>query len=260
MKRVGERYRRWTLALLVALTAATGLSAQVVDDDPEFPITPDSVLLRPDSSLLDRSLAAPIDTPPAATLGLPQLSDSRGKQVDAAVREPCRPDPIRALWLSLVLPGAGQIYNHKYWKLPIIYGGFLGCAYALSWNNQMLSDYSQAYLDIMDNDPNSKSYEKMLPMGYDITGREEQFKTIFKNKKNYYRKYRDMSIFAFAAVYAIAAIDAYVDAELSTFDISEDLSMRIVPTIISSRPDCGSRRMPSLPGDAAAGFSLQMTF
>ena len=112
----------------------------------------------------------------------------------------------------------------------------------------------------MDNDPNSKSYEKMLPMGYDITGREEQFKTIFKNKKNYYRKYRDMSIFAFAAVYAIAAIDAYVDAELSTFDISEDLSMRIVPTIISSRPDCGSRRMPSLPGDAAAGFSLQMTF
>ena len=231
MKRVGERYRRWTLALLVALTAATGLSAQVVDDDPEFPITPDSVLLRPDSSLLDRSLAAPIDTLHADTLGLTQLSDSLLKQVDAAVREPFKPDPIRALWLSLVLPGAGQIYNHKYWKLPIIYGGFLGCAYALSWNNQMLSDYSQAYLDIMDNDPNSKSYEKMLPMGYD-----------------------------FAAVYAIAAIDAYVDAELSTFDISEDLSMRIVPTIISSRPDCGSRRMPSLPGDAAAGFSLQMTF
>lgn len=260
MKRVGERYRRWTLALLLVLTAATGLSAQVVDDDPEFPITPDSVLLRPDSSLLDCSLAVPLDTLHADTLGLTQLSDSLLMQVDAAVRKPFKPDPIRALWLSLVLPGAGQIYNHKYWKLPIIYGGFLGCAYALSWNNQMLSDYSQAYLDIMDNDPNSKSYEKMLPMGYDITGREEQFKTIFKNKKNYYRKYRDMSIFAFAAVYAIAAIDAYVDAELSTFDISEDLSMRIVPTIISSRPDGGSRRMSSLPGDAAAGFALQMTF
>ena len=114
MKRVGERYRRWTLALLVALTAATGLSAQVVDDDPEFPITPDSVLLRPDSSLLDRSLAAPIDTLHADTLGLAQLSDSLLMQVDAAVREPFKPDPIRALWLSLVLPGAGQIYNHKY--------------------------------------------------------------------------------------------------------------------------------------------------
>ena len=242
------------------LTAVARLSAQVVDDDPEFPITPDSVLLLPDSSLMERSIAVPLDTLRADTLGLTQLSDSLLMQVEAAAREPFKPDPIRSLWLSLILPGAGQIYNHKYWKLPIIYGGFLGCAYALSWNNQMLSDYSQAYLDIMDNDPNSKSYEKMLPMGYDITGREEQFKTIFKNKKNYYRKYRDMSIFAFVAVYAIAAIDAYVDAELSTFDISEDLSMRIVPTVISSRPDSSSRRMSSLPGEAAAGFSLQMTF
>lgn len=48
-----------------------------------------------------------------------------------------RPDTKRAMWLALVLPGAGQIYNRKYWKLPIIYGGFVGCAYAMSWNNQM---------------------------------------------------------------------------------------------------------------------------
>ncbi len=63
------------------------------------------------------------------------------------------PDPKRALWLSLVLPGAGQIYNRiynrKYWKLPFIYGGFLGCTYALLWNQQMYRDYSQAYLAIM---------------------------------------------------------------------------------------------------------------
>ena len=52
-----------------------------------------------------------------------------------------RPNPKRAMWLALVLPGAGQIYNRKYWKLPIVYGGFVGCAYALRWNNQMYSDY-----------------------------------------------------------------------------------------------------------------------
>ncbi|MCR4994575.1 MAG: hypothetical protein K6A32_04230 [Bacteroidales bacterium] len=144
-----------------------------------------------------------------------------------------QPDPIRALWLSLVLPGAGQIYNHKYWKLPIIYGGFLGCAYALSWNGQMLSDYSQAYLDIMDSDPDTKSYEKMLPLNYSIVGREQQFQEIFKNKKNYYRKYRDMSVMAFVAVYALSVLDAYVDAELSSFDISEDLSMQVHPTVIT---------------------------
>ena len=55
-----------------------------------------------------------------------------------------RPNPKRAMWLAIVLPGAGQIYNRKYWKLPIVYGGFVGCAYALRWNNQMYRDYSQA--------------------------------------------------------------------------------------------------------------------
>jgi len=140
------------------------------------------------------------------------------------------PDPLRSLWLALIIPGAGQIYNHKYWKLPIVYGGFLGCMYALNWNGQMLSDYTQAYLDIMDEDPNTKSYEKMLPLGYNIAGREERFKDIFKRKKNYYRKYRDMSIFAFAGVYLISVIDAYVDAELSSFDISRDLGLKWEPT------------------------------
>ncbi len=145
------------------------------------------------------------------------------------------PNPKRALWLALVFPGAGQVYNRKFWKLPIIYGGFLGCTYALMWNQQMYLDYSQAYLDIMDDDPNTNSYMDMLPPRYDITGREEQFKTIFKNKKNYYRRYRDLSAFCFAAVYLLSVIDAYVDAQLSVFDISRDLSMRFEPAVISER-------------------------
>lgn len=158
------------------------------------------------------------------------------------------PDPIRSMWLGLVFPGGGQIYNRKYWKLPIIYGGFLGCVYALTWNSQMLHDYSQAYLDIMDSDPNTKSYEKMLPIGYDISGREERFKTIFKNKKNFFRRNRDLSIFAFAGVYLLAVIDAYVDGELSTFDISDDLSLHLEPTIMqtSSAKTLGSEMVPGV--------------
>lgn len=148
--------------------------------------------------------------------------------------EPYTPNPIRSMWLAMVCPGAGQVYNRKFWKLPIFYGGFLGCVYAFSWNSQMLRDYQQAYLDIMDSDPNTKSYEKMLPLGYDITGKEERFKDIFKRKKNYFRKYRDMSIFAFAGVYLLSIIDAYVDAELSTFDISRDLSLHWQPASLSA--------------------------
>ena len=145
------------------------------------------------------------------------------------------PDPQRALWLSLILPGAGQIYNRKYWKLPLVYGGFLGCTYAFLWNQQMYMDYSQAYLDIMDDDPTTNSFRNMFPPGYDLNSNLDRFKTIFKNRKDRYRRYRDLSAFCFVGVYLLSVIDAYVDAQLSVFDISPDLSLRITPTTFETR-------------------------
>lgn len=156
------------------------------------------------------------------------------KAATSAPKARFTPDPQRALWLSLLLPGAGQIYNRKYWKLPIVYGGFLGCIYAFTWNQQMYLDYSQAYLDIMDDDPNTKSYESILPPTYDIAANTERLKNLFKKKKDYYRRYRDISAFCFAGVYLLSVIDAYVDAQLSEFNISEDLSMRLAPSIIEN--------------------------
>ena len=148
-----------------------------------------------------------------------------------------KPSPKRALWLALVIPGAGQVYNRKFWKLPIIYGGIMGCLYAMNWNNMMYRDYSQAYLDIMDDDPNTASYNQFLHLGTTITSsNEEHYKTIFKNRKDYYRRYRDLSFFCLIGVYALSVIDAYVDAELSEFDISRDLSLKVKPAIINSRP------------------------
>ena len=93
----------------------------------------------------------------------------------------------------------------------------------------------------MDSNPNTKSYEKMLPIGYDITGKEDRFKEIFKNRKNTYRRYRDLSIFVMLAIYALSVVDAYIDAELSTFDISRDLTLRVVPATINSRLLEGNR-------------------
>lgn len=146
-----------------------------------------------------------------------------------------RPDTKRAMWLALVLPGAGQIYNRKYWKLPIIYGGFVGCAYAMSWNNQMYHDYSQAYLDIMDDDPNTQSYNQFLHLGTQIDASNiERYKEIFRKRKDRYRRWRDMSMFVMIGVYAFSVIDAYVDASLSEFDISDDLSLRVEPTVINN--------------------------
>lgn len=197
---------------------------------------------------------------PVDTARLRQLSDSLLAQPIAKAQQQVQkmfvPKPTKALWLSLVLPGAGQIYNRKYWKLPIIYGGFLGCAYALTWNQMMYRDYSQAYLDIMDDDPNTKSYLDMLPPRYDITGREDQFKTIFKRKKDFYRRYRDLSAFCFIGVYLLSVVDAYVDAQLSEFDISPDLSMKVEPAVIGTPKLMGG----TTSGRAAYGVGCSLRF
>ena len=146
-----------------------------------------------------------------------------------------RPDPKRALWLALVIPGGGQIYNRKYWKLPLVYGGFMGCIYAMSWNNSMYMDYSQAYLDLMDDDPGTQSYNQFLHLGMQITDKNaDRYKDIFKKRKDKYRRWRDLSFFCLIGVYALSVIDAYVDAELSVFDISKDLSLKVEPTIINN--------------------------
>lgn len=157
------------------------------------------------------------------------------------------PDPKRAMWLAIVVPGAGQIYNRKYWKLPIVYGGFLGCAYAWRWNNQMYRDYSQAYMDIMDDDPNTQSYNQFLHLGMEITDdNKERYQNLFKRRKDYYRKYRDLSIFCLIGVYALSVIDAYVDASLSQFDISKDLSLKIEPSIINNHSSLNPVKASSL--------------
>ena len=169
-----------------------------------------------------------------------------------------RPNPKRALWLALVIPGAGQVYNRKYWKLPIFYGGFVGCIYAMTWNNQMYHDYAQAYMDIMDNDPTTQSYNNFLHLGATITSaNEERYKNIFKQRKDRYRRWRDLSIFTTIAVYALSVIDAYVDASLSDFDISDDLSLHIAPTVISNK----SIATPNNPfRSSAIGIGCSLTF
>lgn len=166
-----------------------------------------------------------------------------------------RPNPKRAMWLALVLPGAGQIYNRKYWKLPIVYGGLVGCAYALRWNNQMYRDYSQAYLDLMDDDPNTQSYNQFLHLGAKIDdSNKARYQKLFKSRKDTYRRWRDLSVFCLIGVYALSVIDAYVDASLSEFDISKDLSLRVEPTIINNNHERNPLKSNSLGINCSLNF------
>ena len=166
-----------------------------------------------------------------------------------------RPNPKRAMWLAIVLPGAGQIYNRKYWKLPIVYGGFVGCAYAMRWNNQMYSDYSQAYLDLMDDDPNTQSYNQFLHLGAKIDESNlQRYQQLFKKRKDKFRRWRDLSFFCLVGVYALSIVDAYVDATLSEFDISKDLSLKVEPTIINNERERNPFKANSL------GLSCSLNF
>ena len=153
------------------------------------------------------------------------------------------PNPMRAMWLSALCPGLGQIYNSHYWKLPIVIGAFVGLTYGTSWNNRMLNDYSKAYRDITDNDPNTRSYMDFYPPTVKESDLDKTWlTTTLRNRKDYYRRYRDICIIGIAAVYLLNVIDAYVDASMMHFDVSPDLSMRWGPTVIDSQVS----RLPSI--------------
>ena len=96
-----------------------------------------------------------------------------------------RPNPKRAMWLALVLPGAGQIYNRKYWKLPILYGGFVGLSYAITWNNNHFQDYFEAQKALLDDNPdNDHVWHSMLPYGQDpATADKNWFADVLKDRK-----------------------------------------------------------------------------
>ncbi|MCI5664762.1 MAG: DUF5683 domain-containing protein [Mediterranea sp.] len=218
-----------------------------------LPATPDSLTIRTDRLSLKRdSLMTEADsiatenrrklmemtTPPTIKEPTTASADSINKAID-----PNRwvPNPTKATWLALVIPGGGQIYNRKYWKLPIFYGGFAGCAYALTWNNKMYKDYSSAYKDAVNENWTSTSITDLLPPGYIDRVSKTQLTETLRKRKDTYRRYRDMSVFAFIGVYLLSVVDAYVDAELSNFDISPDLSMRVEPAIIDHRTGGSSR-------------------
>lgn len=177
------------------------------------------------------------------------LIQSDSSQVNSVLEEweerevEFNPDPQRAVWLSALFPGLGQIYNRRYWKLPIIVGGYLGLAYATTWNNGMLRDYTNAYRDIMDSDPSTNSYMDFFPNTTKESSLDKKWLTnVLKTRKDYYRRNRDLCIICMVGVYLVAMVDAYVDASLSHFDITPDLSVDVAPAVFQD----SHNRYPSM--------------
>jgi hypothetical protein len=132
-----------------------------------------------------------------------------------------RPDPRKASMYSAVLPGMGQIYNRKYWKVPLVYGGFS----ALAWYTMFAHDEFVRYRNALNlrTDGNPDTIDEFAD---DFRYTED----ILIRFKDYYRRQRDRTIIWTALFYAINIIDATVDAHLFEFDIGEDLGMKIGPS------------------------------
>ncbi len=124
--------------------------------------------------------------------------------------------PRRATLMSAVIPGLGQAYNKKYWKIPLIYAGFGGLGYMFSVNNQEYKYYRKNLIAENDGDSTTLNVTR-----YSSDQLQQQ--------KIYYRKNRDFAAIGMALIYLINVIDANVDAHLKTFDVSDDLSIRVDP-------------------------------
>ncbi|MDR1810409.1 MAG: DUF5683 domain-containing protein [Prevotella sp.] len=170
----------------------------------------------------------------------------------AALETKFTPNPTRAVIYSAIFPGLGQVYNRKYWKLPIIYGGFIGLSYGISWNGRYYNDYSKAYRSIAGENPRESYYNGW---GDFYPGRDpneltdsqiENLRQAFRRKKDFYRRNRDLCIISAVGVYLICMVDAYVDAQLFDFDLSPNLSLRVEPAVMqsfASLPVTGTRTL-----------------
>jgi hypothetical protein len=129
----------------------------------------------------------------------------------------------RAAIYSAVIPGLGQAYNKKYWKIPIIYAGFGVLGYFIVTNNNEYNMFKEAYLYVA----NGETY----PIDNPYVTKYNQ--TQLKDAMDYYRRNRDLSIIVTGLWYTLNILEAYVDAHFYDYDISDDLSMSIKPTVVN---------------------------
>ncbi|WP_245189398.1 DUF5683 domain-containing protein [Lunatimonas salinarum] len=152
-------------------------------------------------------------------------------------RIPGYKDPKKAMFYALLFPGGGQIYNEKVWKVPLIYGGILTSIYFFEFNNRRYQSFVRA-LEII-RDPSSQEQNPFPNLNQD---------GIIRNV-NYWRRNRDSMFLVFGGIYALGFVDAFVDAHLSGFDISDDLTLKVEPSM-----------QPIMASQSAVGLSLKFKF
>jgi hypothetical protein len=182
--------------------------------------------------------------------------------VAALPKKHFKAEPLKATMLAVALPGAGQIYNRKYWKIPVVYAGFGLLFYSAGFNSRNYTTYMKAYQDFTDVIPETDSYLEIIPAepstydpvlypeSYDPS-KYSYYKDEMLRMVDYYKRYRDLSYIGIAAWYLISILDANVDASLFNFDVTDNLDITLAPAL-----------MPLPGGYTGAGLSasIRLTF
>ena len=148
----------------------------------------------------------------------------------------------KATTLSMIFPGAGQIYNGSFWKVPIVFGGLATMGYIVDFNNRGYQRYRKAYKMFTDGDDNTVD---------EFNGRYSA--TVLKNMKDAFRRNRDFSIILTGAFYLLNVIDAHVDAHLRDYDISDELAIHVEPSVLDFS-------VPSYGRAQGIGLSMSVNF
>jgi hypothetical protein len=167
--------------------------------------------------------------------------------VDKPVKHKFQAEPLKATMMAVVFPGLGQIYNRKYWKIPLVYAGFGGLIYSAGINSKNYNLHMKAYQDFDDVIPETQSYlvleslKNLDPTTYDPVlypatanpSTTQYVKDGMLRLIDYYKRYRDLSYIGIAGWYLLSVLDANVDASLFNYDISDNLEVAVFPVQIS---------------------------
>lgn len=203
--------KAWTkyLFLICMLALVQATSAQI------GPMNDSTVVGSPYTNARDTANFSPKKDP-----GISITDKSTKRDTSTFVKH----SPRKATLLSTFLPGAGQFYNKKYWKIPVIYAAGAAAFYGVVFYSKEYNNFREAY-------------KVRLATGADEDPYYNRFQiATLKSNRDYYRYYRDMSYIALGAVYVLQIVDAVVDAHFYDFKITEDLSMHIEPVLNFTGP------------------------
>jgi hypothetical protein len=172
-------------------------------------------------------LATALDTLRLDTLKKAQvLKDSLEKEL---IKKPIpKLNPRKAAYYSLMFPGLGQAYNKQYWKMPFVYAGLGTVAYFIRYFNIRYQDFLQPYIASYNANTGQFAADAEVYIRSQKQTRTLTIDQITKGK-DFYRRYRDLNFVLLAGVWALGAVEANVSAHLITFDMSEDISLRLQP-------------------------------